>query len=593
MFIETVPNRNSPPAILLRESWREGKKVHKRTVANLSKMPIHLIEALRAVLKGGTVVGVGEGGGLEVVRSLPHGHVAAGLGMVRQIALDRLLLSTAKDAASLRHRDLVVAMIVDRLVAPRSKLGFVRAVDVETACTSLGGVLGLGAVAEAEAYAALDWLLTQQPRIEKALARRHLRDGTLVLYDVSSSYFEGRKCPLARMGYSRDHRADRPQIVYGVLCTRAGLPVAVEVFEGNTADPATLADQVIKLKQRFALERVVLVGDRGMITQARIREDLAPAGLDWISCLRGPDIRELAAADGPLQLSLFDDRDLAEISDPRYPGERLIVCRNPHLAADRARKREELLQATEQDLARIVARVQRRRRKVMSATDIGLAVGAVLGRKKMAKHFVIDIAEGRLSWSRNPETIARETRLDGIYVVRTNVSADHLDSAETVQAYKDLGRVERAFRCLKTVDLEIRPVRHWTPPRVRAHIFLCMLAYHVEWHLRTRLAPLLFHDAEVEAARAARASPVARTEPSPDAKAKKAVKRNAKGHRVMGFAELLGHLGTLTRNALAMPLQSPAAAGDHAGHAITVHSTPTALQKEAFDLLGIDPVRVQ
>jgi hypothetical protein len=593
MFIETVPNRNSPPAILLRESWREGKKVHKRTVANLSKMPPHLIEGLRALLEGGTVVGVGEGGGLEVVRSLPHGHVAAGLGMVRQIALDRLLLSTAKDEASLRHCELVVAMIVDRLVAPRSKLGFVRAVDTETACTSLGSVLGLGSVAEAEAYAALDWLLTQQPRIEKALARRHLRDGTLVLYDVSSSYFEGRKCPLARMGYSRDHRADRPQIVYGVLCTRAGLPVAVEVFEGNTADPATLADQVIKLKQRFALERVVLVGDRGMITQARIREDLAPAGLDWISCLRGPDIRELAAADGPLQLSLFDDRDLAEISDPRYPGERLIVCRNPHLAADRARKREELLQATEQDLARIAARVQRRRRKVMSATDIGLAVGAVLGRKKMAKHFVLDIAEGRLSWSRNPETIARETRLDGIYVVRTNVPADHLDCAETVQAYKDLGRVERAFRCLKTVDLEIRPVRHWVAPRVRAHVFLCMLAYHVEWHLRTRLAPLLFHDTEVEAARAARASPVARTEPSPDAKAKKAFKRNAKGFRVMGFAELLGHLGTLTRNALAMPIQSPAATGDHAGHAITVHSTPTALQKEAFDLLGIDPVRVQ
>jgi len=547
MFIETVPNRNSPPAILLRRSWREGKKVHKETIANLSKMPPGLIEGLRALLKGGTVVGVGEGG-LQVARSLPHGHVAAGVGMVREIALDRLLLSTAKDAASMRHRDLVVAMIVDRLVAARSKLGFVRAVDEETACTSLGGVLGLGAVAEGEAYAALDWLLTQQPRIERGLARRHLKDGTLVLYDVSSSYFEGRKCPLARMGYSRDHRGDRPQIVYGVLCTRAGLPVAVEVFEGNTADPATLGEQVKKLKQRFALDRVVLVGDRGMITHARLREDLAPAGFDWITCLRGPDVQALAADDGPLQLSLFDDRDLAEISDPRYPGERLIVCRNPHLATERARKREDLLQATEQALARVASRVRRRTRTVMSATEIGLAVGAVLGRKKMAKHFVLDIRDGHLCWSRDAGTIDREARLDGVYVVRTSVGADHLDSAEAVQSYKDLARVERAFRCLKTVDLDIRPVRHWSATRVRAHVFLCMLAYHVEWHLRDRLAPLLFHDPGIEAARAARPSPVARTKPSPEADAKKASKRNQDGHRVMGFANLIAHLGTLTRN---------------------------------------------
>jgi hypothetical protein len=584
MFIETVPNRSSPPAILLRESWREGKKVHKRTLANLSKLPAHLIKGLEALLKGGAVVGVGEGG-LEVVRSLPHGHVAAALGTVRRIALDRLVLSTAKDAASLRHRDLVVAMIVDRLVTPRSKLGFVRAVDAETACTSLGSVLGLGAVAQGEAYAALDWLLGQQARIERGLARRHLRDGTLVLYDVSSSYLEGRKCPLARFGYSRDHRPDRPQIVYGVLCTRAGLPVAVEVFDGNTADPTTLADQVSKLKQRFALQRVVLVGDRGMITSARLRDDLVPAGLDWITCLRGPQVQELAADDGPLQLSLFDDRDLAEISDPRYPGERLIVCRNPLLAAERSRKREALLQATEAELARLARHVGARRRRPMSATDIGLAVGAVRGRKKMAKHFVFDIRDGHLAWDRNAETIAREAQLDGIYVVRTSVCADNLDSAETVQAYKDLSRVERAFRCLKTSDLEVRPIRHWTSPRVRAHVFLCMLACHVEWHLRSSLAPILFHDTDIEAARAARSSPVVKTEPSPDAKAKKALKRNARGDRVMSFADLLSHLGTLTRNTLAVPLQG--------GHTITLHSKPTPLQKAAFDLLAIDPARVQ
>jgi hypothetical protein len=584
MFIETVPNRSSPPAVLLRESWREGKKVHKRTLANLSKLPAHLITGLQALLKGGAVIGVGDGG-LEVVRSLPHGHVAAGLGMVRRIALDRLLLSTAKDAGSVRHRDLVVAMIVDRLVTPRSKLGFVRAVDEETASTSLGSVLGLGTVAEGEAYAALDWLLAQQPRVEKGLARRHLRDGTLVLYDVSSSYLEGRKCPLAQFGYSRDHRPDRPQIVYGVLCTRAGLPVAVEVFDGNTADPTTLADQVNKLKQRFALERVVLVGDRGMITSARLREDLVPAGLDWIACLRGPQIQELAADDGPLQLSLFDDRDLAEISDPRYPGERLIVCRNPLLAAERSRKREALLQATEADLARIAKQVKNRRRRTMSATDIALAVGAIRGRKKMAKHFVFDIRDGHFSWTRNGQTIAREAQLDGIYVVRTSVPADDLDSAATVQAYKDLSRVERAFRCLKTSDLEIRPIRHWTAQRVRAHVFLCMLAYHVEWHLTSTLAPILFHDTDIEAARAARSSPVVKTKPSPEAKDKKAVKRNPQGHRVMSFADLISHLGTLTRNTLAVPLQG--------GHTITIHSTPTSLQKAAFDLLEIDPARVQ
>jgi hypothetical protein len=584
MFIETVPNRSSPPAVLLRESWREGKKVHKRTLANLSKMPAHLIEGLRALLNGGTVVGLGEGG-LEVVRSLPHGHVAAGLGIVRRIALDRLLLSTAKDAGSLRHRDLVVAMIVDRLVTPRSKLGFVRAVDEETASTSLGSVLGLGTVADDEAYAALDWLVAQQPRIEKGLARRHLRDGTLVLYDVSSSYLEGRQCPLAQFGYSRDHRPDRPQIVYGVLCTRAGLPVAVEVFDGNTADPTTLEAQVSKLKKRFALERVVLVGDRGMITSARLREDVAPAGLDWITCLRGPQIQALAADDGPLQLSLFDDRDLAEISDPRYPGERLIVCRNPLLAAERSRKREALLQATEADLARIAKRVKDRRRRTMSATDIGLAVGAIRGRKKMAKHFVLDIRDGHFSWTRNRQSIAREAQLDGIYVVRTSVPADDLDSAATVQAYKDLSRVERAFRCLKTSDLEIRPVRHWNPQRVRAHVFLCMLAYHVEWHLTEKLAPILFHDTDIEAARAARSSPVVKTKPSSEAKDKKAVKRNTQGHRVMGFADLMSHLGTLTRNTLAVPLQG--------GHTITIHSTPTPLQKAAFERLEIDPARVQ
>lgn len=585
MFIETVPNRQSPPAVLLRESYRdEHGKSQKRTLANLSKLPAHVIDGLKALLKGGRVIGLGQDG-LRIERSLPHGHVAAALGTVRKIALDRLLLSTAKDDRARRSCALAVGMIVDRLVAPRSKLGFVRAVTTETACTSLGQVLGLGTVAEREVYDALDWLGGQQQRVEKGLARRHLWDGTLVLYDVSSSYFEGRKCPLAQFGYSRDKRRDLPQIVYGLLCTKDGLPVAVEVFDGDTADPATLSAQVGKLKERFHLDRVVLVGDRGMITSARIRDDLEPAELDWISCLRAPQIQALAADGGPLQLSLFDDRDLAEISAPQFPGERLIVCRNPLLAAERARKREDLLAATERHLGRIKMAVERKRAPLRGKAEIGLAVGAVVDARKMAKHFDLVIGDNSFTFRRKPDSIEREARLDGIYVVRTSLEADAMTTDETVQAYKDLARVERAFRSLKTVDLDIRPIRHWTPDRVRAHVFLCMLAYHVEWHLRQALAPLLFHDTDIATARAERASPVARTEPSEAVKRKKGRKRNDAGLPVMSFAELLRHLGTLATNTLRAPLQ-----GDHT---FTLYTRQTPLQEAAFELLGIDPTRVQ
>ena len=458
--------------MLLRESYRdEHGRSQKRTLANLSKLPRDMIDTLKAVLKGATVVGTGPQE-LEVERSLPHGHVAAALGMIRKIGLDRLILSASKDAASRRCCDLIVAMMVDRLIAPRSKLGFVRAVDEETASSSLGAVLQLGRVKEREAYEALDWLLERQARIENSLARRHLEDGVLVLYDVSSSYFEGRRCPLARYGHSRDHRKDRPQIVYGMLCTREGLPIAVEVFDGNTADPSTLSVQVEKLKDRFGISRVVVVGDRGMITSARIRDDLRPANLDWITYLRAPAVQALAAEDGPLQLSLFDDRDLAEISAPDlFPGERLIVCRNHDLATERARKREDLLAATERDLARIDVQVRRKSASLHDAAKIGLAVGAVLNKRKMAKHFVVTIRDGHLSWQRRLDQIEAEARLDGIYVIRTSVPADHMAAAETVQAYKDLSRVERAFRSLKSVDLDIRPIRHWTADRVRAHVF--------------------------------------------------------------------------------------------------------------------------
>jgi hypothetical protein len=425
----------------------------------------------------------------------------------------------------------------------------------------------------------------------------------LVLYDVSSSYFDGRHCPLARHGYSRDHRGDRLQIVYGLLSTRDGLPVAVEVFDGNTADPATLTNQVSTLKQRFGLSRVVLVGDRGMIrarsglmcrkasaalTSARIEADLKPAGLDWISCLRAPAIQQLATEKGPLQPSLFDDRDLAEIAAPeQFPGERLIVCRNRDLARERARKGEDLLVATERELARVQARVGRKGKAGLhTAAEIGLAVGAVLNERKVGKHLVIDITDGHVSVRRDAKKIAAEARLDGLYVIRTSVPAEQLDASETVQAYMDLARVERAFRCLKTVDLDIRPIHHWNPDRVRAHVFLCMLTYHVEWHLRRALAPLLFHDTDIAAARTRRASPVASTEPSKLAKVKKATKRNADRLPVMRFADLMAHLGTLTRNTMRnVSLQ--------ANHPFTQFASPTPIQEAAFRLLNLEPMRVQ
>src|SRR6202171_14576 len=523
---------------------------------------------------------------LEVERSLPHGHVAAALGMIRKIGLDRLILGAAKDPASRRCCDLVVAMVVDRLIAPRSKLGFVRAIDEETAVSSLGAVLHLGRVKEREAYEALDWLLERQGRVENGLARRHLEDGVLVLYDVSSSYFEGRCCPLARYGHSRDHRKDRPQIVSGLLCTREGLPLPVEVFHGNTADPSTLSAQIEKVKDRFRISRLVLVGDRGMITSARIRDELRPANLDWITCLRAPAVQALAAENGPLQLSLFDDRDLAEISAPdMFPGERLIACRNHDLATERARKREDLLAVTERELARIEAKVRRRNAPLRDAAEIGLAVGAVLNKRKMAKHFVVTIRDGHLSWHRRLDQIEAEARLDGIYVIRTSMPAEHLNAAEAIQAYKDLSHVERAFRSLKSVDLEIRPIRHWTADRVRAHVFLCMLAYHVEWLLREALAPLLFHDTDLAAGKAERTSPVAATAPSDAVTAKKITRRSADGQRVMSFGDLIAHLGTLVRNTMRVPARPK--------HRFTLHSKPTALQEAAFDLLGLNPVRVQ
>ena len=462
MYIESVPNRSSPPAVLLRESYREAGRTRKRTLANLTRWPPELVEGLRRLLKGGRAVEPGSAGQLILLRALPHGHVAAVLGLARKLDLPRLLLGRGGQAA-MRSRDLALAMIVNRIVAPGSKLATVRALAAETATSSLGPVLELGSVAEREIYRALDWLGRQQERIERALARRHLEDGTLVLYDISSSYLEGRKCALARFGYSRDRRPDRRQIIYGLLCDRAGRPIAIEVFDGDVADPTTLSAQVDRLKRRFSLSRVVLVGDRGMITAARLREDLQPAGLDWITTLRAPQIQALVEG-GAVQMSLFDERDLAEISAPDYPGERLIVCRNPLLAAERARKREDLLAATERGLSRIAVATGRRhgalRGEAAIGMAVGMAVGAVIDRHKMAKHFELKIADDSFTYRRKPDSIAAEARLDGLYVVRTSLPADAMSAAHAVGAYKALARVERAFRALTSIDLAIRPVHH-------------------------------------------------------------------------------------------------------------------------------------
>ena len=572
MYIERVPNRTSPPAILLRESYRDGGKVRKRTLANLSDWPAARIEAMRRVLRDEAVAAPGDG--LRLLRSLPHGHVAAALGTLRKLGLDRLLGGRRGG----REAALCTAMIVARLIDPASKLATARQLDEETATTSLGTVLGLGVVDDQMLYGALDWLAEQQPRIERSLARRHLEGGKLVLYDVTSSYLEGRHCELARFGYSRDRKRGKLQIVFGLLCAADGCPVGVEVFEGNVADPGTLATQIDKLKRRFGLARVVLVGDRGMLTEARIEAALTPAGLDWITALRGPAIRGLVEA-GRLQLSLFDDRDMAEISAPDYPGERLVVCRNPLLAEERARKRVALLDATERDLARLQARVRRERNPLRGTDKIGLAVGAVLGKHKMAKHFALTIADADLRYERKQAAIQAEATLDGIYVVRTNLPADTLDTTGVVKGYKQLAGVERAFRSIKTVDLEVRPIHHRRAGRVRAHVFLCMLAYHLEWHMRRALAPILFDDHDKPAGEAARASIVAPAQRSQAARRKANGKRTEDGLPVHSFRTLLAELGTVTRNIMLLPNQPDAE--------IVLYPQLTKVQERAFALLGL------
>ena len=575
MYVATVPNRTSPPAILLRESYRQGGKVKTRTLANITHLSSQQIAALRLALAGSlpsTSAPLPDS--FRISRSLPHGHVAAVLGCLRNLQLDSIL-----DPAPGRQRDLVIAMIVARILEPASKLATARGLHCDTLHHSLGEMLHLDSADETELYQAMDWLLPQQARIEQELAKRQLSQGGLVLYDLTSTYFEGRHCPLGKLGHSRDDKSGKLQIVFGLLTNASGCPVAVEVFDGNTADPKTVATQVDKLRQRFGLSDVVLIGDRGMITSARIREDLpASQGIQWISALRANQIQKLASG-GHLQMSLFDKTDLVEIAHPDFPGERLLACFNPLLAEERARKRPDLLAATEKQLEKIAAATQRPKRPLRGKQNIGLRAGKILNHYKMGKHFQLRIEEDSFHYERKTANIEREKNLDGIYVIRTSVKKEALSSQQVVASYKSLSGVERAFRSLKTVDLHVRPIHHRLPDRVRAHILLCMLAYYLEWHMRQLLASILFDDDAKLPAQATRASIVAPAQRSPAAKLKALTKRTPDGIKVHSFQTLIGDLATIVKNRI-QPTDKNIAVFD-------MLTQPTVIQQRALDLLGV------
>jgi transposase len=570
MYIEIVPNRNSRPAILLREGWREGKKVCKRTLANLSDWPAQKVATLRRVLKDEPLVSPEDAFAIE--RSWPHGHVEAVLETVRHIGLDKLI-----GAKRSRERDLVLAMIVERLIAPCSKLATTRMWH----STTLAQLLEVEDADEEELYAAMDWLLERQGRIEKRLAARHLGEGRQVLYDVSSSYYEGHTCPLVQFGHSRDGKRGKPILVYGVLTDVQGRPVAVQVYPGNTGDPSTVADQVEKLKGRFALERVVLVGDRGMLTQTQVEALKDHPGIGWISALRSEKVRQLVDAEH-LQLSLFDERNLAEIRSTDFPDERLVACFNPLLAEERRRKRNELLDATELLLEKIRAEVGRRTKTPLSAAQIGQKVGKVINRHKVGKHFEVSIADGHFSFSRRTAAIKREAELDGLYVIRTSEPQQTLSAQDTVRSYKNLAQVERVFRTLKSADLRIRPIHHRGEERVRAHIFLCLLAYYLEWHMRQALSALLFDDQTLPVERKRR-DPVAPAEPSAAARRKKTERETEDGYPIHSFATLIAELATRCRHLCRMR-------SDPHSPAFFQDTLPTPLQIRALELIRLFPV---
>jgi transposase len=561
MYIEIVPNRNSRPAVLLREGWREGKKVCKRTLANLTDWPAQKVDALRRVLKEETLVSPDDAFSIE--RSLPHGHVELLLEAVKRIGLDKVV-----SAKRTRERDLVLAMIIERLIHPCSKLATTRLWH----STTLAEQLEVGDADEDELYAAMDWLLARQSRIEKKLAKRHLSEGCQVLYDVSSSYYEGHTCPLVRPGHSRDKKRGKPIVVYGVLTDAQGCPLAVEVYPGNTGDPTTVPDQVNTLKQRFELDRVILVGDRGMLTQTQIDELKRHPGVGWISALRSEKVRKLLDQKY-LQLSLFDQQNLAEIHSPDFPDERLIACFNPLLAEERKRKRRELLEATEQALEKISKEVKRRTKTPLSAAEIGTKVGKIINRFKMGKHFELSITDGHFSYARRTEAIEREAEVDGLYVIRTSECKQSLSAEDAVRSYKNLAQVERVFRTFKGLDIRIRPIHHRTEERVRAHIFICLLAYYVEWHLRRVLA---FDRKQRD--------PVAPAESSTAAKAKKVARTTEDGLPIHSFNTLMAEMGTRCRHRCRVK-------SDPGCLPLFQDTDPTPLQARALELTRLLPVQ--
>jgi hypothetical protein len=541
---------------LLRRSYRDGGKVRKETLANLSHLPDDVIEVIRLALKGATLVDAGAA--LEVTRSLGHGHVAAMAAMARELGFPALL------GPPCPQRDLAYALIISRIARPASKLSTISWWDDVT----LGPDLGVAGASTDEVYAAMDWLTGRQDAIEAALASRHLREGGMALFDLSSSWIEGSHCELAAFGHSRDGKRGKPQIEYGLLTDKEGRPVAVRVFPGNTGDPKAFTEAVKVVREKFGITEVVMTGDRGMITSARIKALKDIPGMAWITCLRAPAIKKLAAAGGPLQMSLFDDQDLAEISSPDYPGERLIACRNPFLAEERAAKRQRLLAATEAELTRIAATVEAGRLK--DPARIGVRAGKVINKRKVGKHFILDIGEGTFAWSRDQANIDAEAAFDGIYVIRTPVPASELDAAAAVAAYKDLSCVEQDFRISKD-DLDLRPMFHRLTDRVRGHVLICMLACYLSWHLRKAWAPLTYADENPPQ----RGNPVAPARRSPSAEAKASRKATTGGQPVRGFRDLLDHLATLTRQTITIE-----------GHPIEKITTPTPAQRQAFDLLG-------
>lgn len=571
MYIDHVPNRGSPPAILLRQSYREGGESKKRTLANLSALPDHAIEALERSLKGETLVSADDV--FEIVRSRPHGHVAAVVGTMNRLGLPELL-STRKHG----KRQLVLAMLAARILEPCSKLATAQKLGADTLSSSLGAVLGVEGADADDLYDALDWLYRGQARIEKKLAVRHLAEGQRVLWDVTTVAFESHTCELAAFGRPGKGRKSRRQVLFGLLATPDGVPVAVEVFRGNTGDPDTVGSALERVQGRFGLGRVVLVGDRGMITEARIEAELRPRGVDWITALKAPTIKKLMKQDGPLQLSLFDEQDLAEITHPDFPGERLVACRNPLLAEDRARTREELLQATEKKLAKVQGKVGRKRNSLRGEDAIGVEVGKVLGASKVAKHFHYEIRADAFTFERHQASIEAEATLDGIYVIRTNVPTEEMEAEAVVRAYKDLAKLEQAFRVMKSFALDVAPIRHRLDERVRAHVFLCMLARYVRWHMERALAPLLLTDHAPEQSEARRDSIVAPAQRSEAGVRKVRRQTTDDGDPARSFETLLDDLRTLTKNETRV--QGTDATFDK-------YTQPTPLQEKAFDLLGV------